>query len=160
MKTKIISILTIVMYVAFVSSCSSDDDSSGTNNQDNSADQTTQIAQDGNWKVTQFIDSGEDETSDFTGFVFTFNNDGTLVAVKDELTVNGTWSVTDGDDSSDDDAGTDDDEFNIFFDVPEINDFDDLSDDWDIVSVSSSKIELIDVSGGNGGTDNLIFEKI
>ena len=159
MKTKIISILTIVMYVAFVSSCSSDDDSSGTSNQDNSADQTTQIAQDGTWRVTQFIDSGEDETSDFTGFVFTFNSDGTLVALKGELTVNGTWSVTDGDDSSDDDAGTNDDEFNIFFDVPEINDFDDLSDDWDIVSVSSSKIELIDVSGGNGGTDNLIFEK-
>lgn len=160
MKTKIMSILTIFMYVAFVASCSSDDDSSNTNNQGNSADQTTQIAQDGNWKVTQFIDSGEDETSDFTGFVFTFNSDGTVVAVNGELTVNGTWSVTDGDDSSDDDAGSDDDDFNIFFDVPEINDFDDLSDDWDIVSVTNTKIELIDVSGGNGGTDNLIFEKI
>ncbi|PVW13419.1 hypothetical protein DDV96_13620 [Marixanthomonas spongiae] len=114
----------------------------------------------GTWQITQFIDSGTDETADFNGFVFTFNADGSLVANKNELTVTGTWSVTDGADSSDDDAGSDDDDFNIFFDVPETNDFDDLSDDWDIVSVNNSKIELIDVSGGNGGTDNLVFEKL
>ena len=39
------------------------------------------------------------------------------------------------------------------------NDFEDLNDDWDIISQSSSKIELIDISGGNGGTDYLTFEK-
>lgn len=39
------------------------------------------------------------------------------------------------------------------------NEFEDLSDDWDIISQSSTKIELIDVSGGNGGTDYLSFQK-
>ena len=39
-------------------------------------------------------------------------------------------------------------------------DFEELSDDWDITSSSNTKIDLIDVSGGNGGTDTLIFEKI
>ena len=29
--------------------------------------------------------------------------------------------------------------------------FEDLNDDWDFISQSSTKIELIDVSGGNGG---------
>ncbi len=38
-------------------------------------------------------------------------------------------------------------------------DFEELSDDWDIISHSSTKIELIDISGGNGGTDYLTFEK-
>lgn len=36
---------------------------------------------------------------------------------------------------------------------------DELTDDWDIISYSATKIQLIDVSGGNGGTDYLTFEK-
>jgi len=39
------------------------------------------------------------------------------------------------------------------------NDFEDLNDDWDFISQSATKVELIDVSGGNGGTDYLTFEK-
>lgn len=38
-------------------------------------------------------------------------------------------------------------------------DFEELTDDWDIISQTSSKIELIDISGGNGGTDYLTFQK-
>jgi len=48
-------------------------------------------------------------------------------------------------------------DFNIFFASPP--DFEDLSDDWDFISHTSTKIELIDMSGGNGGTDYLTFEK-
>ena len=61
--------------------------------------------------------------------------------------------------SSDDDGNSiEDDDFNIFFSVPNSHNFDDLIDDWDFISVSNTKIELIDVSGGNGGTDYLTFE--
>tara|TARA_R100000306_G_scaffold26764_1_gene30444 strand:- start:12663 stop:13157 length:495 start_codon:yes stop_codon:yes gene_type:complete len=161
MKMKITSILTIIMYVVTVASCSGDDNNDDNNQNDTSANQTTEIAQTGTWRITQFIDSGDDETSDFNGFVFTFNSDGTVIANRDELSVSGTWSVNDSSNSSDDDDGSSNDiDFNLFFDVPETNDFEDLNDDWDLVSASNSKIELIDVSGGNGGTDNLIFEKI
>ena len=48
-------------------------------------------------------------------------------------------------------------DFNIAFSSPA--DFADLTDDWDIVQFTSVRIELIDVSGGNGGTDKLVFEK-
>lgn len=34
-----------------------------------------------------------------------------------------------------------------------------LSDDWDVLERTDTKIRLIDVSGGNGGTDYLTFEK-
>ena len=37
--------------------------------------------------------------------------------------------------------------------------FEDLSEDWEILSRTASKIELKYVSGGNGGTDLLTFEK-
>ena len=84
-----------------------------------------------------------------------------MVATKAGTTVNGSWSITDDDDdSSDDDSDGDssnDIDFNIVFNAPD--DFTELSDDWDIISKSDSKIELIDISGGNGGTDLLTFEK-
>jgi len=48
-------------------------------------------------------------------------------------------------------------DFNIFFESP-LN-FSKLSEDWEIISFTSSKIELKHVSGGNGGTDLLTFEK-
>ncbi|NAY92976.1 hypothetical protein GTQ34_13715 [Muricauda sp. JGD-17] len=117
------------------------------------------IAEDGSWTITYFFDTDKEETSDFNGYTFTFNSDGTLTASNGSNEVTGTWSITDSDsnsndDSSDDDSGAD---FNIAFSSPA--DFEDLSDDWDIVEYSSVRIELIDVSGGNGGTDNLVFEK-
>jgi len=66
----------------------------------------------------------------------------------------GTWSITDSNSSDD---SQDDLDFNINFNLT--NDFEDLNDDWDFVSQSETKIELIDISGGNGGTDYLTLEK-
>ena len=106
------------------------------------------------WRITKFIDSGEDETNHFTGYNFTFGTNGTLTASNGSNTFNGTWSITD---SNSNDDSQDDLEFIINFNLT--NDFEDLNDDWDFVSQSSTKIELIDISGGNGGTDNLTFEK-
>ncbi|GAA4974092.1 hypothetical protein GCM10023315_25710 [Algibacter aquimarinus] len=136
--------------------CSNDNDELNNNSQQIA--QIESVAKSGTWRITNFNDSGQDETADFAGYTFSFNNDGTLVATNGTNTVNGTWSIT-NDDSSDDDNSNDDIDFNISFPVPETNDFEDLNDDWDIVSASSTKIELIDISGGNGGTDMLTFEK-
>jgi len=59
--------------------------------------------------------------------------------------------------SSSSNSNSDDIDFNISFSSP--NDFEELSDDWHIESHSSTMIKLKDVSGGNGGTDFLTFEK-
>jgi len=143
--------------------CSTDDDGDQNQDQGNNqtAQQVTNIAQSGNWVVSSFVDSGTDETNDFAGYTFDFQNDGTLVATNGTQTLTGTWSVThsSGNSSGDDDDDDDDNDFNIFFPVDESNDFEDLNDDWDIVSATDSRIELLDVSGGNGGTDRLIFTK-
>ena len=247
----------------------------------------------GTWVITNFIDSDKNETANFTGYGFSFNSDGSLVADNGGNTETGTWSITIDDDSNDDsnddssDDSNDDDcnsctvsqltdvltecsnwfveklernendlegnyngydfnfnadgsvtvtsgsntyqgtweangsgnniqvvltitdlmdiedtwtlheielangesqvdlridgndrlrfknsctignfsegtssgdiDFNIFFASPA--DFSELSEDWDIITNSSSKIELMHVSGGNGGTDLLTFEK-
>lgn len=151
--------LVMLLSVTLFSACTSDDDSSSDNSQQIA--QIEGIVEAGTWRITNFNDSGQDETSDFTGYSFTFASSGTLTASNGTTTLDGTWSITnDSSSSSDDDSNDDDDiEFNIFFPVPDTNDFEDLNDDWDIVSTSATRIELIDVSGGNGGTDRLTFEK-
>ena len=133
----------------FFASCKNDDD--------NSTNTPTVIQtnlQNGDWKITSFIDSDKNETNHFNGYNFTFGNTGILTAKNSNNTVEGTWSISD---SNSDDDSIDDLHFNILFNVT--NDFEDLNDDWDIISQTNSKIELIDVSGGNGGTDYLTFEK-
>jgi hypothetical protein len=151
--TKII--LAFFIYTGLAMSCDKDDDN--TQQLETTAQQTQNTAQSGSWKITYFFDSDQNETNHFNGFTFTFNENGSLVGVNGSTTITGTWSVTDSN-SSDDDGGSSDVDFNIFFASPP--DFEDLSDDWDIISVTNSKIELTDVSGGNGGTDFLTFEKI
>ncbi len=151
--------LLMLSFSLMSSMCSTDDDDGSTNNNSQQIAEIENTAQSGAWRITNFNDSGQNETSDFNGYEFTFNTDGSLVATNGSNTITGTWSVTDDNNSNDDSSSNDDIDFNIFFPVPESSDFEDLNDDWDIVSTSSTKIELIDVSGGNGGTDTLTFEK-
>jgi hypothetical protein len=159
MKTKFIyGLLMMLSFSLMSSTCSTDDDDLSTNN----SAEITQIktnAQSGTWQITSFIDSGIDETNHFTGYSFTFNSNGTLTASNGSNTVSGTWSVTDSNNSNDDSNSSSDIDFNIFFASP-ANFNDDLTEDWEIVTRSDSKIELIHVSGGNGGTDTLTFVKI
>lgn len=109
----------------------------------------------GTWKITYFNDSGDDETSNFTAYTFEFNENGDLKANSSSNNYTGSWSVTD---SNSDDDSSDDLHFNIQFNLS--NEFEDLNDDWDILEHTESKLRLEDVSGGNGGTDLLTFEKI
>lgn len=116
---------------------------------DNSSSPSSSIVTQGQWKVTLFSENGVVETSKFSNYVFTFNSNGTVTAVRSGSTVNGSWS--DGNDDSQK-------KLNMNFASPV--DFTEISDDWHILQESSSKIELEDVSGGSGGTDLLTFEKI
>ncbi|PTM10507.1 MAG: hypothetical protein DA407_03505 [Bacteroidetes bacterium] len=135
------------------SACSSSDDDDGSNNNNANPQEVINIAQSGNWTITYFFDTDSDESSDFNGYTFTFADTGVLTATNGPSTIIGTWSVTNSSSSS----SNSDLDFNISFVSPP--DFEELSDDWDIISYTSTKIELIDVSGGNGGTDYLTFEK-
>jgi hypothetical protein len=125
----------------------------------NNQNQITKISTDGTWVVSSYIDSGDDETNDFSTFRLNFLEDGILNGT-DLLSSNsnphtGTWSVTD---SNSNDDSLDDLDFIINFNVG--NKLDDLSDDWDILSYTDTEIKLIDVSGGNGDTDYLTLSKL
>jgi hypothetical protein len=142
------SILAFIFIINTASTCSSDDsNSSSTTDPTPIVNTVTQ----GTWRVTYYFDTDTDETSDFAGYNFTFGSSNVLTATNGTNTYTGSWSVTS------DNSPSSDLDFNILFVSPA--NFEDLSDDWDIVSRTSTKIELIDVSGGNGGTDYLTFEK-
>ncbi len=150
------SMLLMMSFSLMSSTCSSSDDDGSPD--DNSAviAQINSTVQTGTWRITSFIDSGNDETSNFSGYNFTFNSNGSLVADNGSTTISGTWSITDDDNSDDDSSSSSDIDFNIGFSSP--NDFAELSEDWHITSRTGTRIELIHVSGGNGGTDTLTFE--
>jgi len=152
-------IFSALMGLAIVlNACSSDSSDEEMQTSSESVQAVSNLVVSGSWSITSYVDSGTDETSDYTGYSFTFNSDGSLDAVNGSTMITGTWSVTSDDSSDDDDYDSMDDiDFNIFFSAPP--NFEELSDDWDIVSRSSTRIELIDISGGNGGTDTLTFEK-
>lgn len=155
-KNLFYSFLLMLSLSLMSSTCSTDDD---LNDNSQIISEIKNTVQSGSWVITSLIDSGVDKTTNYNGYNFTFNANGTLTASNNSLTYNGTWSITNDDNSNDDDSSSDDIDFNIFFSSP-ANFNDNLSEDWEIVTKSATKIELIHISGGNGGTDNLIFEKI
>lgn len=109
----------------------------------------------GTWKITRFIDSGDDETSNYSNATLVFNSDGSFVLTKGS-TYSGTWSIK-KDSSSDDDSSDNDLEFVISIGAPHES----LSDDWDIVDNSDSKITLEDLDDDEPSeSDYLTLERI
>jgi hypothetical protein len=125
MKTPFLFSLLIAITV-FTSSC---DPAGGTDSN------TSQVVTSGSWRVTLFTDSGNDETSDFTGYTFTFSNSGTLSAIKNGITTNGTWNVSSSSNK-----------FNINL-GPKVDSnkpLGELTDDWKILSNTETVIRLTD----------------
>ena len=149
LKISRIALFCILLNVVF--SCSND----STSNSSADPNPIINIVNKGIWRVTFYEDSGVNETSNFTGYNFTFGSNSVLSATNGTNTYLGTWSVTS--DNSGDDSPSNDLDFNIAFASPAS--FADLTDDWNILEKTDTKIKLVHVSGGNGGTDYITFEK-
>lgn len=104
--------------------------------------------EDGQWFVSEYLDDGIDGTAVYNGYTLTFNTGGTVVATNGSNNFNGSWSV----------IGTGD--LDLVLDFGTQIPFDEFNDDWDVLNFTNSLVELEDVSGGGGGTDNLRFEKL
>jgi hypothetical protein len=153
LKTFKFSLVLVMLFVLTTSSMCSDDDN-GANQSINTPTVVVNIVNNGTWRITYYYDTDTDETTNFTGYNFTFGANNVLTASNGTTTYSGAWSVTDS--NSNDDSISDLD-FNLAFSSPA--EFLELSDDWEIIEKSTTVIKLKDVSGGNGGTDYLTFTK-
>lgn len=143
-RTNVIGIYSLLLVVgSFLSSCNKVSNKS-----------VEKAIEEGTWKISYYAEDGSNQTSDFTGYTFNFTSDGNVTATNGFSTIVGTWSVSK--DNSNDDSSSDVD-FNLVF--PATNNFDELNDDWDIVTQNDNTLELKDISGGNGGIDLLTFSK-
>lgn len=104
-----------------------------TRSSDNTATQDEVLAS-GSWRVTLFTDSGNNETSDFNGYSFSFNTDGTLT-VSGTQSKTGTWSRSSSSSKFNIDLGA---KSNANKPLGE------LTDDWRIVSITATEMQLKD----------------
>ena len=124
MKKSILFPAMASLAILFVSCTKSDDIVSNTG----------QLVTSGTWRVTLFTDSGNDETTDFNGYSFTFSSGGVLTAVKNSIITTGTWGVSSSN------------KFNINLGPKDNTNkpLGELTDDWRIISSNSTEIRLSD----------------
>lgn len=151
-KTIKFSMAIALLFILTTSSMCTNDDDNATNNSNPA--EVIAIVNNGTWRITYYFDNNQDETNTYNGYNFTFGASNALTAANGTNTYAGTWSVTNSN-SNDDSHG--DLDFNIAFSTPA--QFQELTDDWEIIETSSTVIKLRDISGGNGGTDYLTFTK-
>lgn len=97
------------------------------------------------WTVSYYYDKDKDETSDYSGYLFHFNDDMSLTVTSGSNVVKGTYSLYEDDHMQ---------KLEIL--LPETLSLGELNDDWQIISSTSSKTEMKDESG-SGGTEYLTF---
>lgn len=153
MKKAIYSMFAAGLVLASAS-CSSDD--GGTNNGTITAQALSNTVTNGTWRVTAFSEDGIDQTALFTGYNFTFNDNSTVSATNGENTYSGVWTITDDEDDDDSNPNSDFD-FNLSFTAPDA--FTELTEDWDPIERNGNLVRLRHISGGDGSTDYLTFER-
>jgi hypothetical protein len=84
-------------------------------------------------KITLLTDDEDNETYYFDSYLFNFNSDGRVVATDANGSVNGTYSVF-----------RDDGRVELRMDFPDIQNFDELDDDWYFISINQNTIRFDD----------------
>ena len=134
--------LVLFLSTAILTSCNHDSNSNSNN--------PGSTPSSGSWKVVYFFDK-QDETSNYTGYVFDFGSNGSITATNNGQIWNGTWT-TGIDDSKD--------KFLITFSAGIPSALSDLQEDWLILKMNDNVMQFEHTSGGNGDTDVLHFEHL
>jgi hypothetical protein len=126
-------LILLAVTISLVSCSKSNDDNVNPNNSTSKVEQVS-----GSWTVTYYLDSGKDETSDYSGYQFAFGTDGVLSATSLSGSYTGTWWI--GSKSSDDDNSSN--RLNIMISGNKAMDH--LQHDWVILKLSGTEIWLKD----------------
>lgn len=141
------STLFLLLIALGLFSCKKDD-----NSNDSFTITTTNLAataSTGTWRITYYYDTDHEETANYAGYGFTFAEGNVLTATKaGAATLTGTWTT-----------GVNDSKVKLILSFATPASFAEISNDWHVTERTDTRIKMQDVSGGNGGTDFLTFEK-
>lgn len=101
------------------------------------------IIVDGTWHVSFYAENDIDLTNNYFGYTFTFNNDGSLLVIKETLFVPGTWDVYNESSAL---------KLNLGFDGEVL---DGIEEDWVVTEYTATTMKLMHVNTGNSTTDVL-----
>jgi hypothetical protein len=126
------------------------------NNSDGDVPEIRNIMMGGEWIVALYEDGEVNETEDFAGYTFAFSPDHLISITLGETgpSMPGLWRVLRNSDGK----------LKVYLNMGETEPLVELTEDWELVSITNDRIELKDVSSddanGTAGTiDTLVFEK-
>lgn len=159
-----IFIYVLFMIAVLFTACTKDaDDSNNFAQLQADVETITNNVTSGSWVITNFIDSDQNETGDFTGYGFSFNSDGSLVADNSTNSETGTWSITidnsSNDDSNDDSSNDSSDDDCNNCSVSQLTDVLTACSDWYIDKLEINDNDLDDNFSGynfNFGSDGTV----
>jgi len=123
MKNQLRNAFFILLLSAVTFSCNKDDN--------NDTLPSTNVITTGTWRVSHFYDNNDDHTSNFTGYTFAFNSDGSLTAISSTDTTIGTYNFVDSQNELHISLGNND-------------PLNDLSESWVIITKTTTEMKLKD----------------
>ena len=167
MKSKNLKLASFFLMSIILVSCESDDQSETMPRFDSLDVISAQaFVGEGEWLVTEFRDDDDlddddsYDTIDFEGYVFEFNGDGSVTATLGDSVFTGAWRIELEDDSDDDDDDDDSGEMEFYLEFNASNDIlEEISDDWEILEYSDTRIRLGDDDDLDDDDELLVFER-
>ncbi len=141
--------IALILSLLVLISCNKDDNKGDVIT--NEFEQIQIILPQGKWKVTSFYSEHADHTIDFETFIFSFNEDGTVNGKTDLFSEDGTWLYKTTSENGE----------QLILQFSGTPPFDKITENWTIVSLNVSKIELTHKIGNNDDNTKLLtFSKI
>ncbi|NMM47597.1 hypothetical protein [Marinigracilibium pacificum] len=140
--------ISLIALYAIMVSCGNKD------NNPSPADQFIRKMTVGNWKITEFKDSGNIATANYNGYFFMFNPDGSIMASNGLNAFSGSWNLITNPSDGDDDKL---DELDLEIKFNQENEFDNLTLVWDILYENQNRFDL---GIENDSNESLRFEKL
>lgn len=101
----------------------------------------------GSWYVSYFYGDSNDYTNYYAGYNFNFNPNGTCTAIKNSITTNGDWDLSNEDGYQ---------RFDLHYDGSAL---DEMEEDWKVLEFTATSIRLKHESGGGSDNHYLNFTK-
>ena len=131
----------IIAVLSTASMCKTDDDNVVVNQK------LATTLGNGSWRITYFFNN-QDETGDFDGYSFQFNDDGILIARKNALSMQGSWETEESSDGNS----------KLYVDFGAGDPLQKLNEDWRLAATSGSKITF-EHESVNGDINTMVLQR-